>query len=190
MPDQAQLEKRVAELEAQLAAVKSLGMGGRLRGIRKRATWGIGDIPFYDIALGPDVERGEYRGHAKGVIAIGDMATGFVALGGLARGAVALGGLALGLVSFGGMSIGILLALGGLAIGGVAFGGAAVGGAAVGGGAVGYYACGGGAFGVHASSALHRDPEAEEFFRSHGLAEVCGPPRLRTAPLDSGSAAR
>jgi hypothetical protein len=75
-------------------------------------TW---DIPFYDVAVGPDLARGELRGHAKGVIAIGDLATGFLALGGLARGAIAIGGLAAGLVSFGGLSIGVLSAVGGFA---------------------------------------------------------------------------
>ena len=52
MESREQLEKRVAELEKQVSAFKA---GGPLsmRGIRKRATWGIGDIPFYDIASGP-----------------------------------------------------------------------------------------------------------------------------------------
>jgi len=171
MESREQLEKRVAELEKQVTALK--GGGRPFRGIRKRASWGLGDIPFYDIALGPDLERGELRGHAKGIIAIGDLATGFLALGGLARGVIAFGGLAAGLVSFGGLSIGLLSAVGGLAIGGLALGGAAVGGVAVGGGAAGYYACGGGAAGTHVVDAVRRDPEALEFFREHGLARLC-----------------
>jgi hypothetical protein len=172
MESREQLERRVAELEKQVAA---LGGGGRssVRGIRKRAAWGVGDIPFYDIAVGPDLERGELRGHAKGIIAIGDLATGFLALGGLARGAIAIGGLAAGLVSFGGLSIGVLSAVGGLAIGGLALGGAAVGGVAVGGGAVGYYACGGAAVGTHVVDAVRRDPEAQRFFAEHGIAPLC-----------------
>jgi hypothetical protein len=48
-----------------------------MRGIRRRASWEIAGLPFYDIALGPDVERGEFRGHAMGFIAIGDMAAAF-----------------------------------------------------------------------------------------------------------------
>jgi len=175
MESREQLESRVAELEKQVAALK--GGGRAFRGIRKRASWGLGDIPFYDIALGPDLERGEMRGHAKGIIAIGDLATGFLALGGLARGVIALGGLAAGLVSFGGLSIGVLSAVGGLAIGGLALGGAAVGGVAVGGGAAGYYACGGGAVGTHVIDATRRDPEAEGFFRQYGLARLCQPGR-------------
>jgi hypothetical protein len=168
------LQKRVTELEQQVAALKD---SGRLpvRGVRKRASWGLGDIPFYDIAMGPDLERGELRGHAKGIIAIGDLATGVVAVGGLARGVFAFGGLASGLLSFGGLSIGILTAIGGLAIGGLAFGGAAVGGAAIGGGAAGYYACGGGAVGAHVVDARQRDPEALAFFRQFGLENVCSP---------------
>ena len=178
MDDRERLEKRVAELERQLAAFRGGGLFPA-RGIRKRADWGIGDIPFYDIAFGADPERGELRGHAKGIIAIGDFATGVLALGGLSRGVVAFGGLAAGLVSFGGLSLGLLSAFGGLAIGGLALGGAAGGGAAIGGGALGYYACGGGAHGTHVVDAMHRDPEAEEFFSRYGLEGVCSSGRYR-----------
>lgn len=178
MDDRERLEKRVAELERQVAAFRGGGLFPA-RGIRKRADWGIGDIPFYDIAFGADPERGELRGHAKGIIAIGDFATGFLALGGLSRGVVAFGGLAAGLFSFGGLSVGLLSAIGGLAIGGLALGGAAVGGAAIGGGAVGYYACGGGAHGTHVVDAMHRDPAAEEFFSRYGLEGVCTSGRYR-----------
>jgi hypothetical protein len=168
-----ELERRVAELEKQVSALQGRGLV-RMRGIRKRAAWGLGGIPFYDIAVGPDPERGELRGHAKGIIAIGDFATGILALGGLARGVFAFGGLAAGVVSFGGLSVGILGAIGGVAIAGLAaIGGAAVGGAAMGGGAAGYYACGGGAAGTHVVYPGHRDPEAEEFFRRYGLEGLC-----------------
>jgi len=171
MESREELERRVAELEKQVSTLRG---GARVvRGIRKRASWGLGDLPFYDIALGPDLERGEIRGRAKGVIAIGDVATGILALGGLARGVVAIGGLAAGLVSFGGLSIGILSAIGGCAIGGLALGGMAVGGVAIGGGARGYYACGGAAAGEHVIDARQRDPEAQEFFRRYGLAPLC-----------------
>jgi len=169
------LRERVEELERELAAVKA----GRQRCVRRRATWGLGDIPFYDIAMGGDPARGELRGHAKGIIAVGDIATGVVALGGWARGVVALGGLATGLISLGGLSIGLLLALGGGAIGGLALGGGAVGGVALGGGAAGYYACGGGAAGKYVVSATRRDPEAMEFFESYGLEGVCPPQQQR-----------
>lgn len=172
MQSREELEKRVVELEKQVSALSRGGLVP-IRGIRKRASWGIGDVPFYDIALGPDLEHGEIRGHAKGIIAIGDIATGILAVGGLARGVVAFGGLAAGLVSLGGLSLGLLGAIGGLAIGGLALGGGAIGGVAIGGGAAGYYACGGGAAGKHVVAANHRDPEAEAFFRHHGLAGRC-----------------
>lgn len=172
MQSREQLEQRVAELEKQVATLR-VG-GGRMRGIRRRASWNLAGLPFYDIALGADLERGEFRGHARGFIAIGDMATGVFALGGLARGIFAFGGLAVGLVTFGGLSIGALAAAGGLAIGGVAVGGGAVGGIAMGGGAAGYYACGGGAVGAHTISAMHRDPQALAFFADHGLETWCG----------------
>ncbi|MGZ5618190.1 MAG: hypothetical protein ACXWFW_12585 [Usitatibacter sp.] len=172
MQSREQLQQRVAELEKQVAALTA--GGGSIRGIRRRASWEVAGVPFYDIALGPDPGRGEFRGHAKGFIAIGDMATGVIALGGLARGVAAFGGLAIGLFNFGGLSIGALLAVGGLAIGSVALGGGALGGVALGGGAVGYYACGGGAAGEHAISAMHRDAQAVAFFSEYGLGDLCG----------------
>lgn len=169
MADPRDLERRVAELEAQVAGLRV----PRWKGVRYRSAIGLGDIPLLAVATGPDPERGELRGHARGIVAIGDMATGVIAVGGLARGFVALGGLALGLVSVGGLSIGVLLAVGGLAIGGTAFGGGAVGGVAVGGGTVGYYACGAGAAGAHVVNAVRADPEALEFFRQYGLDGIC-----------------
>lgn len=54
---------------------------------------------------------------ARGIIAIGNIATGFVALG----------GVAVGLLSLGGVSIGLLLALGVVSFGGIAIGGVALG---------------------------------------------------------------
>lgn len=89
-----------------------------------------------DIAIGPSGD--ETRGHAWGVIAIGDFASGFLAIGGVVRGVVAIGGVALGLFSVGGVAIGLLAALGG-----IAFGGLAIGFIAQGGMAVGQYARGG-----------------------------------------------
>jgi len=175
MADPRDLERRVAELEAEVVRLR----GQRWKGVRYRSAIGLGDIPLLAVASGPDSERGELRGHARGIIAIGDMATGVVAVGGLARGLVAIGGLALGVFSMGGLSIGVLLAVGGLAIGGAAFGGGAVGGVAVGGGAAGYYACGGGAVGTHVVHAARADPEALAFFRQYGLDGTCRGQRWR-----------
>ena len=159
------------ELEREVAALK---FGSGRRGVRKRSTKYIWGLPLFDIALGPDPDQDQVRGHARGIIAIGDIATGVLAMGGVARGFIALGGLALGVIALGGCSIGILLgigglgvgalAIGGLAIGLVAFGGGAIGLVAVGGGAFGFYACGGGAFGKYVISGMEQDPEAIRFF--------------------------
>jgi hypothetical protein len=119
-----------------------------MRGVRKQSSITIMGLPLYHIAMGPDMEAGQLRGHAKGIIAIGDIATGWLAIGGLAKGIIAIGGCALGIV-----------ALGGAAFGALAIGGGALGIVALGGGAVGYYAFGGGAFGVHVLSGMRQDPE-------------------------------
>jgi hypothetical protein len=173
MRTRADLERRIAELEGQVEALKR---GGAVvtRSVRRQSMSTFAGLPLYDLAWGPDLERGEIRGHAKGIIAIGDIATGVLAIGGLVRGVVAVGGLAFGIVSLGGLSIG-LGAVGGFALGGFALGGAAVGGAAIGGGAIGYYACGGGVVGAHVIGPLERDPVAVEYFERHGLDIVCPP---------------
>ena len=128
------------------------------------------EYPFISIAIGPDPAKNEVRGHARGIIAIGDMATGVIALGGLARGVVALGGLAIGGVTISGLGLGIL-AFGGLALGYIAVGGLAIGYAAVGGLAIGYYALGGAAIGKFVLGPMHRDPQAIAFFSQlwHGM---------------------
>lgn len=160
--DSEQLKQRILALEREVATLKKRGYP--YRGIRKRSSRVFWGLPLYDIAMGPDPEKGEMRGHARGIIAIGDVATGILALGGVARGFVAMGGVALGvLLGFGGLSTG-LLAVGGLAVGGIAVGGGAIGGIAIGGGAFGYYAIGGGAFGEHVISGMAQDPAAVRFF--------------------------
>ena len=83
--------------------------------------------------------------HAKGILAIGNVATGLFAFGGVALGLFALGGVSLGLLALGGLALGLLAAVGGLAIGAIAVGGLAVGLLALGGLAVGVYAMGGAA---------------------------------------------
>ena len=97
--------------------------------------------PFLSIAAG--TAEGERYGHAKGIIAIGDIATGALAIGGIARGIVAIGGLSLGLFSIGGCSVGLLVAMGGLSIGTLALGGCAIGFVAIGGVAIAHYPLGG-----------------------------------------------
>jgi Short C-terminal domain len=138
-----------------------------VKGIRRESARKFCGLPLWAVAIGPDWERGEMRGHARAIFALGDMATGWFAFGGLARGLFAFGGLAIGLFAFGGAAIGVLVAVGGAAIGGLALGGGAVGIIAIGGGACGYYAFGGGAAGVHTVSATHQDPIALDFFQQH-----------------------
>lgn len=113
-------------------------------------------LPLVHINLG---HRSLHR--AKGVLAIGNVATGILAVGGIAVGLLSLGcaslgilglgAIALGVVTFGGLSAGILAAVGGLAVSfGLAIGGAAfsasyaLGGAAV----AGKIAAGGAATGA------------------------------------------
>lgn len=79
---------------------------------------------------------------ARGIIAIGNIATGAVALGGVALGLFSLGGVSLGLLALGAVSIGAV-SIGGVSLGLLAWGGVAMGWLAVGGCAVGVYAAGG-----------------------------------------------
>ena len=173
-PEQAKLDSaQLAQLQALLAAVAQ-------RSVRKQSEYVFLGLPLYSIARGPDLVKGETYGHAKGVLAIGDRATGIVAIGGIAMGGIAIGGVALGLVTLGGLSLGLLLAIGGAAVGIVATGGAALGLVAIGGAAAGYYAAGGGAYGAYVLDAMHRSPEAIEFFSQWDILHLLGPtPALR-----------
>jgi hypothetical protein len=145
--------------------------GGFSGGRRYVSPISVFGLPLVAIAVGPDGE--EKRGHAKGIIAVGDMATGWFAFGGMARGIVAFGGFAIGLIAFGGWAIGGLAfgggTLGGIAVGGgaagiLAFGGGAAGYIAQGGGAAGYYAYAGGAAGKYLVSPQRVDDEAARVF--------------------------
>lgn len=97
--------------------------------------------PVLAIATGSGL--GEKRGHARGIIAIGDHATGLLAIGGYAYGVVAIGGIAFGLFSFGGICVGLLSAVGGVALGTMAWGGCAIGLVVSGGIVLGWLAAGG-----------------------------------------------
>ena len=79
---------------------------------------------------------------AKGIIAIGNIATGFLSIGLVAFGGLALGLAGLGLVSFGVLSLGLLFALGAVAIGGFALGAVSIGVISLGAVAIGQYAVG------------------------------------------------
>ncbi len=78
---------------------------------------------------------------ARGIVAIGNVATGFVALG----------GVAFGLLTLGGVSIGLLLALGALSVGAVSIGGVSLGLLAWGGIVMGWLSVGGVSLGVYAA---------------------------------------
>lgn len=80
---------------------------------------------------------------ARGIVAIGNIATGFVALGGVSAGLLSLGGVSFGLLlALGAVTLGAA-SIGGVALGILAWGGIALGWLAVGGCAVGVYAAGG-----------------------------------------------
>lgn len=102
----------------------------------KRTLFGL---PLVHIHLGWGFCR------AKGILAVGNVATGLFAFGGVALGLLSLGGVSLGLLALGGIAFGLLAAIGGLAVGALAIGGLAVGLLAMGGLAVGVYAMGGAA---------------------------------------------
>ncbi len=162
------------ELVAEVKRLRQPPGSVPIKGVRKSSEATFCGLPLVSIAVGPDPEKNELRGHARGIIAIGDIATGVLAIGGLARGGVAIGGVAIGIIALGGLALSLLLAMGGLAIGCLALGGCAIGGIAIGGAAfgivaagglaVGYYAFGDAAFGVHVISSTFRSPEAVEFF--------------------------
>lgn len=140
----------------------------RFRGTRYRSSFTILGIPFLAISKGPDMDKGEIFGHAKGIIAIGDVATGVLAIGGISRGVFALGGVALGGITLGGCSIGLLAAVGGLAVGSIAIGGCAIGGFAIGGCAIGYASVGALAIGKHTIGPQNQDPMLVNFFKDLG----------------------
>lgn len=101
-------------------------------------------LPLVHVNIGRWIP-GQKRCHAKGIIAVGNIASGILALGGIASGIFSLGGISAGLFSLGGLSVGLLLAVGGFSVGTLAVGGLALGIFAVGGGAFGIYAIGGAA---------------------------------------------
>ena len=100
-------------------------------GKRAESPTTIMGMPLWSIAVGPDLEKGETRGHAHGIFALGEVATGVFAVGAVAVGVVALapvsvgviavGGIALGGVTAGGVSVGIL-SYGAVALGVFAYG--------------------------------------------------------------------
>ena len=96
----------------------------------------IKGIPMVHVNIGV----GFYK--AKGIIAIGNIASGVIAIGVIAKGIIAIGSLAIGIFALGALALG-LAAVAGVAVGGIAIGGIAIGYLAIGGVAVGVYALGG-----------------------------------------------
>src|SRR5687767_13125744 len=92
-------------------------------GKRYRSKATLFGLPVINIAVGP--KNGERYGKAKGIIAIGDVATGGIAIGGMSFGVVAVGGMSIGICAVGGLGVGLLAGLGGAAVGALAAGGGA-----------------------------------------------------------------
>lgn len=84
----------------------------------KRTLFGL---PLVHINIGRGLKK------AKGIVAIGNIATGVVSIGMFARGLLSFGVLSLGLLSFGAFSAGLLLAVGAIALGVVSAGAVALG---------------------------------------------------------------
>ena len=147
------LRRRVHDLEQEVERLKGPEPAGS-RSVRRRSEIAQFGLPLREIAVGPDLARGEKRGHARAILAVGDIATGVFALGGIACGGLCVGGVSIGIVTIGGVSLSLLIAVGGVAIAPVAFGGVAI----------GYFAKGGVAVGAHIINATTRDPAAVKFF--------------------------
>lgn len=98
-------------------------------------------LPLVHIKLGPGITR------AKGVIAIGTIATGILSLGAISFGILSFGAVSIGLLAVGAMAMAALFAAGSIAVGAIALGGIAVGLLTIGGLSVGIYSLGGCAIG-------------------------------------------
>jgi len=97
-------------------------MAVRRRAIEYRSEQVWGNLPVVHLSVGGRQADGRYRlGRARGVIALGDVATGLVAIGGVAIGLFSVGGVAVGLVALGAVALG-LVAVGAVAVGLVAAG--------------------------------------------------------------------
>ena len=102
-------------------------MAVRRRAMEYRSEQVWGTLPVVHVAVGGRQADGRYRlGRARGVIALGDVATGLVAIGGVAIGLFSVGGVAIGLVAVGAVAVG-LVAVGAVAVGLVAVGAVAIG---------------------------------------------------------------
>ncbi|MGM9537841.1 MAG: helix-turn-helix domain-containing protein [Candidatus Onthomonas sp.] len=133
----------------------------------------VGGLPLVHINLGVSPGRFGLRPcRARGIVAIGNIATGVVAVGGFAAGMLTIGGLCAGLFSLGGLALALHLAVGGVAVGGTAIGGVAIGYLALGGCALGAFALGEQAEGIYALSTHGGVSRAalEDFWNAVGAA--------------------
>ena len=102
-----------------------MAVGRRAMEYRSEQVWG--DLPVVHVSVGGRQADGRYRlGRARGIIALGDVATGLVAVGGVAIGLFSVGGVAIGLVAWGGVAVG-LVAIGAVAMGLTAVGALTIG---------------------------------------------------------------
>lgn len=99
----------------------------------KRTLFGL---PLVHINTGRGIKR------AKGIIAIGNVATGFISIGLLSVGLLSFGALSAGLIGFGALCIGLVLAVGAISVGFFAAGAIAVGVIALGALSIGVYSIG------------------------------------------------
>ena len=99
----------------------------------KKTLWGM---PLVHVSVGFGAKR------ARGVVAIGNIASGIVSLGLVSAGVISLGLLSLGIFGFGTLAVGLLFAFGAISIGAVAAGAMALGVVSFGAVAIGMYAQG------------------------------------------------
>lgn len=104
----------------------------------------VGGLPLVHVNFG----LGHYR--AKGIIAVGNVATGLISIGFVSVGLIGWGLLSLGLLAFGAIALGVLFGAGAVATGALAFGGVAIGVMCFGGCCVGYIGVGGFVVGQYA----------------------------------------
>ncbi|UCF37851.1 MAG: serine/threonine protein kinase [Acidobacteriota bacterium] len=98
----------------------------RRSGVRACSSTKILGMPLWSIAYGPDFEKGELRGHAHGIFALGEFATGGVAVGVVAVGVVTLAPVSIGVIALGAVALGGV-AMGAVSIGVLSFGAVALG---------------------------------------------------------------
>ena len=127
---------RTAELAAEPAPTPAAARDWRTWHYEYVSPRTIGGLPLVHVNIGFGPRR------ARGIVAIGSVASGVIALGGASAGVISVGGVSLGLLAIGGLSAGGA-AVGGAALGLLALGALAVGLLAIGGAAIGVWTLGG-----------------------------------------------